>query len=96
MASVNRYSWAIGMIGTLTPASRPIWPEYMPPAFTTTSAAIVLRSPLCSTSTPVTRPRSVWIAVTRVWVRICAPRFRAPAARAWARPDGSSQPSVGR
>ncbi len=29
-----------------------------------------------------------------VWIE--APRFWAPRARAWVRPDGSSQPSVGR
>ena len=37
-----------------------------------------VRSPLCSTVTPVTRPRSVPIATTRVCGRICAPRWRAP------------------
>src|SRR5204862_442150 len=36
--SVNRYSWAIGMIGTFTPASLPISGANMPPALTPTSA----------------------------------------------------------
>jgi hypothetical protein len=44
----------------------------------------------------VTRPSATPIAVTRAWVRIETPLLRAPAARASARPDGSSQPSVGR
>ncbi len=83
------------MIGTVTPASRPISGANIPPALTTTSARISLRSPLCSTVTPVTRPRSTPMPTTRVWGRIVAPRDRAPAASAWARPDGSSQPSVG-
>ena len=83
------------MIGTVTPTIRPISGANMPPALTTTSAAISVRSPLCSTVTPVTRPRSVPIATTRVCGRICAPRWRAPAASALASPDGSSQPSVG-
>src|SRR5215218_8458062 len=43
----------------------------------------------------MTRPRSTVIPTTRVCWRICAPRDRAPAASACARPDGSSQPSVG-
>ena len=52
--------------------------------------------PRCSTVTPVTRPRVRRRSpTTRVWVRIVAPRWRAPAASAWASPDGSSQPSVG-
>ena len=42
MASVNRYWWAIGMTGTVTPAIRPISGANMPPALTTTSVAIVL------------------------------------------------------
>ena len=95
MASVNRYWWAIGMIGTVTPTSAPISGANMPPAFTTTSARISSRSPACSTVTPLTRPRSVPMATTRVRGRMAAPRARAPAARAWASPDGSSQPSVG-
>ena len=41
IGSVNRYWWAIGMIGTVTPASRPISGANMPPALTTTSASIV-------------------------------------------------------
>ena len=57
-----RYSCAIGTIGTFTPASAPISFANMPPALTTTSASI---SPL-SVTTPVTRPRSTGIAVTRV------------------------------
>ena len=95
MGSVNRYWWAIGMIGTVTPTIRPISGANMPPALTTMSAAISVRSPFRSTVTPVTRPRSVPIATTLVCGRICAPRWRAPAASALARPDGSSQPSVG-
>src|SRR5712692_1608282 len=55
---VMRYSWAIGMIGTLTPTIRPISGANMPPALTTTSAPISDRSPLCSTVTPVTGARS--------------------------------------
>ena len=37
---VTRYSCAIGTTGTLTPASAPISPANMPPAFTTTSVSI--------------------------------------------------------
>ncbi len=93
---MNRYWWAIGMIGTVIPASRPISGANIPPALTTTSAAIVWRDPSrSSTSTPVTRPRSTPIPTTRVWVRIVTPFWRAPAAMAMASPDGSSQPSVG-
>ena len=73
-----RYSWAIGMIGTVTPASRPISPANIPPAFTTTSVSI---EPL-SVSTPTTRPRSSPIPVTRVFVLISAPRRLAPSASA--------------
>ena len=87
---------AIGMSGTVTPTIAPISGANIPPAFTTTSAVISSRSPLCSTVTPVTLPRSVPIATTLVCGRMLAPRDRAPAASAWARPDGSSQPSVGR
>ena len=54
-----------------------------------------VRSPRCSTVTPVTRPRSVPMPTTRWCGRIEAPRCRAPAASACASPDGSSQPSVG-
>ena len=75
---VIRYSWAIGITGTFTPASRPISPANMPPALTTTSAST---EPL-SVSTPVTRPRSTPIAVTRVCVAISAPPRRAPSASA--------------
>ena len=95
IGSVKRYWCAIGMIGTVTPASRPISGANIPPALTTTSARISVRSPACSTVTPVTRPRSVPMATTRVLVRIRAPFWRAPAASALASPDGSSQPSVG-
>ncbi len=59
---VIRYSCAIGTIGTLTPASAPISFANIPPAFTTTSASI---GPL-SVTTPVTRPCSTGIPVTRV------------------------------
>ena len=84
------------MIGIVTPTIRPISGANMPPALTTTSAAMDSREPSrSSTSTPVTRPRSTPMPVTRVCVRIVTPRLRAPAASAWASPDGSSQPSVG-
>ena len=56
--SSTRYSCAIGMIGTLTPASAPISRAYMPPALITTPVSI---TPL-SVTTPVTSPRSVVIA----------------------------------
>ncbi len=92
---VSRYWCAIGMIGRVMPARRPISGAYIPPALTTTSASIVDRSPPCSTSTPVTRPSRTPIPTTRWWLRILAPRARAPAASAKARFDGSSQPSVG-
>ena len=96
MASVNRYWWAIGMIGIVTPASRPISGANIPPALTTTSAAIVSREPSRSSSvTPVARPRSTPTPTTRVCVRTVTPFWRAPAASAIASPDGSSQPSVG-
>ena len=58
----TRYSWAIGTTGTVTPASAPSSPANMPPAFTTISVSIAPRS----VSTPMTRPRSARIAVTRV------------------------------
>ena len=84
------------MIGTVTPASRPISGANMPPALTTTSVAIVSRSPRPLDLDAASRARAPSsIATTRVWVRIWTPRFRAPAASAWASPDGSSQPSVG-
>ena len=75
---VIRYSWAIGIIGTLTAASRPSSAANMPPALTTTSVSI---EPL-SVSTPTIRPRSTPRPVTRVWVAISAPRRRAPSASA--------------
>ena len=49
---VTRNSWAIGTIGTVTPASAAISRANMPPALTTIS---VSTSPL-SVSTPATRP----------------------------------------
>jgi hypothetical protein len=58
----------------------------MPPALTTTSAAI---APL-SVTTPVTRPRSAEIAVTLVFVAISAPAIRAPSASANVSCDGST------
>ena len=60
------------------PASAPISPANIPPALTTISVSIVPRS----VSTPVTLPRSVRIAVTRVRVLTSAPRRRAPSASA--------------
>ena len=75
---VIRYSCAIGTIGTVTPAMAPISAANMPPALTTTSVAI---EPL-SVSTPVTRPRSTPIPVTRVLVWSSAPWRRAPSASA--------------
>jgi hypothetical protein len=66
------------MTGTFTPASCPISPAKMPPASTTISVSI---APL-SVTTPVTRPRSTWIAVTRVRVAISAPPRLAPSASA--------------
>ena len=83
------------MIGTATPTIRPISGAKMPPALITTSVAIDSRTPPCSIVTPVIAPASCSIEITRVCWRIVAPRARAPAARAWARPDGSSHPSVG-
>ena len=44
LGRVIRYSCAIGTTGTLTPASAPISPANMPPAFTTISVSIVPRS----------------------------------------------------
>jgi hypothetical protein len=61
---VIRYSCAIGITGTFTPASRPISPANIPPALTTISVSI---SPL-SVTTPLTRPRSTVISLTRVFV----------------------------
>jgi hypothetical protein len=66
------------MIGTVTPARRPMSPANMPPALTTISVSI---EPL-SVSTPTTRPPSSPIPVTRVFVLISAPRRRAPSASA--------------
>ena len=74
----TRYSCAIGMIGTLTPARAPISFANMPPALITIPVSIM---PL-SVSTPVTSPRSTAIPVTRVLVLTSAPRRRAPSARA--------------
>ncbi len=78
MGRVTRYSCAIGITGTSTPASAPISRANMPPALITISVSI---EPL-SVSTPITRPRSTPIAVTRVFVLISAPRRRAPSASA--------------
>ena len=75
---VTRYSCAIGITGTTTPASRPISAANIPPASTTTSVSIDPRS----VWTPVTRPRSTPIPVTRVDVAISAPWRRAPSASA--------------
>ena len=91
MGSVTRYWCAIGTMGIVTPAIRPTSGAAMPAAFTTVSVPIVPRS----VSTPVTRPSATAIPVTRVYDRIVAPRFRAPAASARVKPLGSSQPSVG-
>ena len=76
--SSTRYSCAIGMIGTLTPARAPISRAYMPPALITIPVSIAPRS----VSTPVTSPRSTVIPVTRVFVLTSAPRRRAPSASA--------------
>ena len=88
----TRYSWAIGITGTVTPASAPSSPANMPPALTTISVSISPRS----VSTAVTRPRCVRIAVTRVLVFTSAPPRRAPSARANVSWLGSMYPSVGR
>jgi hypothetical protein len=66
------------MIGTVTPASSPISPANMPPALMTTAVSI---EPL-SVSTPTTRPPSIPMPVTRVFVFTSAPRRRAPSASA--------------
>ena len=91
---VTRYSWAIGTIGTRTPASRPISAANMPPALTTTSASM---SPH-SVSTPRTRPVATSIPVTRVWVKIRQPpsRARRRPARRSAATDRGSRRSAGR
>src|SRR3972149_441190 len=52
MGLVSRYWWAMGMMGTVTPARRPISGANMPPALTTTSVRISPRS----VTTPRTRP----------------------------------------
>ena len=75
---VTTYSCAIGMIGTRTPASRPISAANMPAALTTTSHSM---SP-CSVRTPVTAPRSTSMPVTRVLVSSVQPPRRAPSASA--------------
>ena len=67
------------MIGTRTPASRPISAANMPPALTTTSHSMSPRS-VC---TPVTRPSITAMPVTRVLVKICPPPRRAPSASAY-------------
>ncbi len=82
---VTRYSCAIGISGTFTPASAPSSCANIPPALTTTSASI---RPL-SVTTPSTRPRSTGISVTRVFVRISAPPRRAPSASAKVSCEGS-------
>ena len=94
--SVNRYSWAIGMIGTLTPASRPISGANIPPAFDDDLGRDrPLLAVLRRRGRRAPGRRATSIPITRVWVSIRTPRRRAPAASAWASPDGSSQPSVG-
>ena len=82
----------MGTMGTVTPARAPISPANIPPALTTMSVSIVPRS----VSTPVTLPRSVRTAVTRVFVLTSAPRRRAPSASANVSWLGSMYPSVGR
>ena len=96
------YWWAIGTIGTSTPASRPISWANMPPALTTTSHSMRAGPAAVATSTWVTRrrsDRSLTVAtpmpVTLVPVAISTPAARAPAARAIVRSLGLSQPSVG-
>src|SRR5260370_218045 len=71
---VMRYSWAIGISGTLTPARRPISEANMPPALTTSSVSM---SPL-SVITLRTRPLLTPMPVTRVSSRISAPGRREP------------------
>ena len=78
------------MIGTVTPTIRPISGANMPPALTTMSARDLARARRrCSTVTPVTRPRSVPIATTRVCGRICrAALARARRRARWRGPTG--------
>ena len=85
LGRVTRYSCANGITGTVTPASRPSSAANIPPALTTTGVSI---EPL-SVSTPVMRPRSTPIPVTRVLVATSAPPRRAPSASAKVSWDGS-------
>ncbi len=61
-----RYWCDIGITGMRTPAIRPISAAYMPPALTTTSAAMSPRS----VRTPRTRPSATSMPVTRVLVKV--------------------------
>ena len=76
----------------MTPARAPSSAANIPPAFTTISVSTVP----WSVSTPVTRPRSTEMPVTRVCVATSAPRRRAPSASASVSWLGSMYPSVGR
>jgi hypothetical protein len=71
---VTRYSCAKGMIGTRTPAMRPISAAYIPPALTTTSASMSPHSVLM----PRTRPSLTTTSCTRVCVNTWQPPRRAP------------------
>ena len=75
---MTRYSCAIGITGTTTPAIAPSSAANIPPALTTISVSM---RPL-SVSTAWTRSRSASIPVTRVFVSISAPPRLAPSASA--------------
>ena len=89
---VIKYSWAIGMSGTVTPTMRPISGANIPPALITSSVSM---SPL-SVITRRTRPSRTSMPVTRVSSQISAPRRRAPSMSANVSWLGSMYPSVGR
>ncbi len=82
---MTRYWWPIGINGIRTPAIRPISAAYIPPALTTTSHSI---RPF-SVSTARTRPSFTSIPVTRQFVKVRAPPWRAPSASAKVSWEGS-------
>ena len=95
-ASVTTYWWLIGTIGTRTSTRRAISAAYMPPQSTTTSHSVKDSWPSPrSVRTPVTRPCSVVMPVTRVRWAIVTPPARAEPASAMHSMLGSTWPSVG-
>ncbi len=82
---VMRYWWAMGMMGTWTPAIAATFGVYMPHAATTASASMVP----WSVTTSAMRPSRTTRSTTRVPVCTRTPLAFAAPARARVRPLGS-------